>query len=158
MSLTPKQEKFCHVYVETGNASEAYRQAYDAEKSSDAVIHVDACKLKKNPKVALRVEELRCAARENHDITMNSLSAMLVVDHSQAKEANQFGPAISAVNLLAKLHGLLIERTEADVTVRNPTAIPCPETFEEVLLYEQCHKLNVDAAARAANGSGQDSH
>jgi len=26
--LTPKQEKFCQVYIETGNATEAYRQAY----------------------------------------------------------------------------------------------------------------------------------
>ena len=26
--LTPKQEAFCRAYVETGNASEAYRQAY----------------------------------------------------------------------------------------------------------------------------------
>lgn len=29
--LTPKQETFCLAYIETGNASEAYRQAYDAE-------------------------------------------------------------------------------------------------------------------------------
>ena len=27
--LTPKQESFCLAYIETGNASEAYRQAYD---------------------------------------------------------------------------------------------------------------------------------
>ena len=30
--MTPKQEKFCQLYVELGNASEAYRQAYDASK------------------------------------------------------------------------------------------------------------------------------
>jgi len=29
MGLTPKQEKFANLYVELGNASEAYRQAYD---------------------------------------------------------------------------------------------------------------------------------
>ncbi|SQE31532.1 Terminase small subunit [Mannheimia haemolytica] len=27
--LTPKQEAFCLAYIETGNASEAYRQAYE---------------------------------------------------------------------------------------------------------------------------------
>ncbi len=30
MPLTPKQEAFALAYVETGNASEAYRYAYDA--------------------------------------------------------------------------------------------------------------------------------
>ena len=33
--LTPKQEKFAQVYVECGNASEAYRQAYNAENMQD---------------------------------------------------------------------------------------------------------------------------
>ena len=28
-TLTPKQENFCLAYLETGNASEAYRRAYD---------------------------------------------------------------------------------------------------------------------------------
>ena len=32
IKLTPKQERFCQVYIETGNASEAYRAAYNAEK------------------------------------------------------------------------------------------------------------------------------
>ena len=30
--LTPKQEKFCQLYIELGNASEAYRQSYDCSK------------------------------------------------------------------------------------------------------------------------------
>lgn len=29
--LTPKQEKFCQLYIELGNASEAYRQSYDCQ-------------------------------------------------------------------------------------------------------------------------------
>lgn len=31
-SLTIKQEAFCQAYIETGNASEAYRTAYAADK------------------------------------------------------------------------------------------------------------------------------
>ena len=38
MKLTPKQEKFAQVYVETSNASEAYRQAYDALKMKPETI------------------------------------------------------------------------------------------------------------------------
>ena len=33
--LTPKQEAFVLAYIETGNASEAYRRAYNAENMSE---------------------------------------------------------------------------------------------------------------------------
>ena len=45
MSLTPKREKFVQAYVETGNASEAYRRAFKADKMSDAAIAVEASRL-----------------------------------------------------------------------------------------------------------------
>ena len=32
--LTPKQEKFCQLYVELGNASDAYRQAYNVDDNT----------------------------------------------------------------------------------------------------------------------------
>lgn len=45
-ALTLKQEKFCHYYVDTdGNASEAYRMAYDAAKMKAESIWVTACRL-----------------------------------------------------------------------------------------------------------------
>lgn len=56
--LTAKQEKFCEVYVTIGNASGAYRAAYNAAKMSEQAVHVNASKLLKNTKVALRVAEL----------------------------------------------------------------------------------------------------
>jgi phage terminase small subunit len=62
MSLTPKQEAFCLAYLETGNASEAYRRSYSAENMKPASINVAACKLLGDPKVALRLKELNAAA------------------------------------------------------------------------------------------------
>lgn len=38
-ALTPKQARFCQAYLETGNASEAYRQAYDASRMKAASVH-----------------------------------------------------------------------------------------------------------------------
>src|SRR5690554_3012969 len=58
MALIPKQEKFAQLYVELGNASEAYRQAYDSKAKPESV-HVAASKLLSDNKVALRVEELQ---------------------------------------------------------------------------------------------------
>ena len=43
--LTPKQEASCLAYTKTGNASEAYRQAYDAKGMKDTTIHVKASEL-----------------------------------------------------------------------------------------------------------------
>lgn len=48
--LTIKQEAFCQAYIETGNASEAYRTAYAADKMKPEAVHVQACKLQDNPK------------------------------------------------------------------------------------------------------------
>ena len=58
MALTPKQEAFCLAYLEAGNASEAYRRAYNAGNMSGNAIAVEACNLLANPKIALRLEEL----------------------------------------------------------------------------------------------------
>lgn len=56
--LTPKQEKFCREYIKCGNASEAYRKVYNAEKMKPETINETACKLLKNPKITTRVQEL----------------------------------------------------------------------------------------------------
>jgi phage terminase small subunit len=71
--LTPKQEAFAKAYVETGNASEAYRRAYDAEDMKPDVINVKACELLKHGKVSVRVEELQLALQKRHDITMDKV-------------------------------------------------------------------------------------
>lgn len=59
MSLTPKQEAFCLAYLETGNASEAYRRAYSAQNMKPESVAVAASRALSNAKVALRVSELR---------------------------------------------------------------------------------------------------
>ena len=67
--LTPKQEKFCNLYIETGNASEAYRSSYNVSSdTTDNSIHVNASKLLANANVTLRVNELKEATQEKHGI------------------------------------------------------------------------------------------
>ena len=63
VSLTPKQEAFAQAYIETGNASEAYRRAYDVAPTTKAnTTYVDACKLLDHPKIVQRLSELTEAA------------------------------------------------------------------------------------------------
>lgn len=56
--LTPKQEKFCAVYIETSNATEAYRQAYDVENMKPATINRRAKDLLDNGKIRARIDEV----------------------------------------------------------------------------------------------------
>lgn len=69
--LTPKQESFCQKYIETGNASEAYRQSYDTETMQDKTIWEESSRLLSNPKVSARIEELNDRRLRRHDITVD---------------------------------------------------------------------------------------
>ena len=70
MGLTPKQEKFANLYVELGNASEAYRQAYDVGvDTKDETIWAKSSAMLKEDKVSIRVRELQEVTQEEHCIT-----------------------------------------------------------------------------------------
>lgn len=71
--LTPKQEAFVYAYIETGNAAEAYRRAYEAERMKRATIDKRAGELLRNPKVAARVTQIRAEHRERHDVTVDRI-------------------------------------------------------------------------------------
>ena len=73
--LTPKQNKFAEEYVNTGNASEAYRRAYDvAETTSNDVIKVKASELLKNGNIAVTVKELQKKEAEAFQITRKEVA------------------------------------------------------------------------------------
>ena len=123
--LTPKQEAFCLAYVETGNASEAYRQAYNAENMSDAVIHNKASDLLKKGEVRVRVEELQAEHRQRHNVTIDSLTWEFEMARLKAMESdNGASSAVAATLGKARLHGLLLDRTlNANVDVTHEEAL-----------------------------------
>jgi hypothetical protein len=57
--LTIKQEKFVLKYFECGNASEAYRHAYDAAKMKDETINSKAYQMLQKDEIRARLDELR---------------------------------------------------------------------------------------------------
>lgn len=115
MTLTIKQENFAQAYVETSNASEAYRRAYNAEKMGENSIGVEACRLLDSPKVALRVEELKSQHAKRHAITIDDIHRMLEEDRALAQETGKASAAVSATTALAKLYGLMSEKREVDL-------------------------------------------
>ena len=73
--LTPKQRKFAEEYVNTGNASEAYRRAYDvSETTSNEVIAVKASELLKSGNISVRVKELQKKEAESFQITRKEVA------------------------------------------------------------------------------------
>ena len=77
MKLTPKQELFAQTYVKTGNASEAYRTAYDTSKTKPDVINVKASELLASGNVLVRVKELQNKLEKKHDISKDKIIARL---------------------------------------------------------------------------------
>lgn len=110
--MTPKQEKFCQLYVELGNASEAYRQAYDASRMKAATVNVKASQLLDQDKIAVRVGELKAHHAERHDMSVDDIAKMLKEDRDFARQCETPAAAVSATMGLAKLYGHLRDKVE----------------------------------------------
>ena len=113
--LTPKQEAFAAEYVAIGNASEAYRRAYDATNMQTATVHARASELLNHGRVAVRIAELKVDVAADNEITFGEIAAALRATYEAALKANQCSAAVSACMGLAKLGGLLVEKRRVSV-------------------------------------------
>lgn len=116
------------MYLETGNASEAYRRAYDCADRSAEWLSVNSCKLLKNTKIALRVEELQRAQMQKCDVTRDEIVRLCadvirgkeVTDFVEVRNGRQYRRALSkswAVERLCKMLGWDAP-TKQDITVQ----------------------------------------
>lgn len=116
--LTPKQERFAQVYVETSNASEAYRQAYDVQPDTlPTSIWVNASKTLSDAKVAQRVMELQETNRDKHSVTVESIAAEYEEARFLGKTEKQASAMVSATTGKAKLYGLIIDKADTKTTI-----------------------------------------
>lgn len=118
-TLTPKQTRFCQLYVELGNASKAYRQSYHADNMSNSTIHRKASELLAMDKIKRQVDELQAGHRQRHDLTVDDLLAELEEARIAALtcETPQTSAAVSATMGKAKLLGLdrqVVDHTSSD--------------------------------------------
>lgn len=111
-NLTQKQEAFCLAVMEVGNASEAYRRAYDAENMKSETVNKRSSELMANGAVAGRLAELREEAKERAMVTVESLTRELEEAREIAKKEGQASAAVAATMGKAKLHKLLTEQVE----------------------------------------------
>ena len=111
LNLTPKQEKFCQLYIELGNASEAYRQAYDASRMKAETINTKAKELLKHGPITVRISELQDEHKQRHNTNVDDLIAELeearkLALNLEIQEKPQVSAAVSATLGKAKLLGL----------------------------------------------------
>lgn len=118
MALTPKQEAFAIAYVETGNASEAYRRSYSASKMKPETVNRNAKVLIDNDKIATRVAEIRKPVVIAAQITLDSHLKRLDALSIAAEESGQFSAAISAEIARGKAAGVHVEKSEHLLTMR----------------------------------------
>lgn len=117
--LTLKQEKFCCLFIETGNASESYRMSYSCNRMKNSTVHVKASELLNNGKVTVRLAEIRAEHAERHNVNVDSITNELEEARQMAINTEAPAAMVTASMGKAKLHGIIIDKAQVDVTV-NP--------------------------------------
>ena len=148
--MTPKQEQFARLYVETGNASEAYRQAYNADNMKPETVTNEAYKLLQDPDISAMVDDLKAEARQRHAVTVGDLLSELEQARAAALAAPtpQSSAAVSATMGKAKMLGLLVDKAEikaeAEISTKQEEYTP-PLTGDEVQqVIKSFFKININ--------------
>lgn len=115
--LTAQQEQYAQNLAAGLPQAEAYRKAYPKSVEwKETALWSEASRSARNPLIAARVKEIRepAVARVQEEIVYTAKVAMEEAREALelAKKTQQPGSMVAAVQLRAKLNGLLIERRE----------------------------------------------
>jgi len=98
--MTLKQSAFVMAYVETCNAAEAYRRAYDCANMSPAAIHTEAQRMLVEPKIRAAILKLQAAHRARHEVTVDkTLDELSKIAFSDIRNVLDWGPAIAVLSI-----------------------------------------------------------
>ena len=112
-----KQELFAQNYVTNGgNASMAYRAAYDAGKMKPETINARGYDLTKHSQIAERIKELQQTTAKKFEITRESLTAELMKILKIASDDDKSDLSRKTVMDIAKLNGLIIDKAVVDMS------------------------------------------
>lgn len=122
MTLTAKQEKFCQGVAKGLTYSDAYREAYDADKMKTETINRKAKELIDNGKVAARIDKLKQRALKRYDLTVDDIISELEEAREIAKEMKTSAAMVSASMGKAKLLGMVVDNVSARIS-QAPTIV-----------------------------------
>ncbi len=114
-NITPRLETFCQAMLTEKDQSEAYRASFSTQNMLPGTIHSKASILMADGKVRARIAELRAPVilLAQYGLSEAMLEAKEAFQVAKGRENG--GAMVAAVQLRAKLNGLLIEKRE-DVT------------------------------------------
>ena len=115
--LTPKQERFWVEYLATGNASEAYRRAYDVSRMTERTIQKRAGELLAHRAIAGRIATARAEAEDQGLYTLEQHMDELKTLRELAKRNGQISAAVAAEVKRGELMGYYVQRRESTNTV-----------------------------------------
>ena len=95
-NLTPKQEKFCQKYIELGNATQAYREAYSCSNASSKTINCKVSHMLKKDNIRTRLDELQNTICKKHNVTVDSIIEELNTARDIAQEKFEANHMIAA--------------------------------------------------------------
>jgi len=133
MKLTPKQENFCHAFIELGNASDAYRACYDIGQMKPATINRSAKELIDNPKITARIEELRAPVVERVRITLESHLDEMQRLKDLALQKDNINAALTAEMGRAKAAGLYVTKVESKTELTGPEGTPVKFVIDQAI-------------------------
>jgi len=116
--LTAKQERFAEAFLVTGNASAAYREAYNVgEDTKPETIWSMGCRILNKPNVSARVSELQEMAVKATGVTVATLTRELEEARLLAEKEGVPSSMVQATMGKAKMHGLLVDKVESKDTL-----------------------------------------
>lgn len=99
-ALTAKQQRFCMAYVETCNAAEAYRRAYDCVSMSPGAVQTEALRLREHPAVRAGILKLQAQHRRRHEVTVDkTLTELSRIAFSDIRNVLDWGPAVAVLDI-----------------------------------------------------------
>lgn len=111
-NLTIKQERFVLEYMKDGNASRAYREAYDSDNMKSETINRKAKELTDHPKISAKIAEFRQMNIEQTIISIEKRKELLTKFAFEEDPSN----AMKAVEILNKMDGVYVTKNETTVT------------------------------------------
>ena len=154
--MTPKQADFVRLYFELGNASEAYKRAYNSHAKPNT-LHRKANDLLKHPVIKAEVQTMQAQARERNQVTIDNVVDELEEARQVAKQSGNAAAMVSATLGKAKVLGLVVDKQETNTKILTPPVFnfkpvsPKEMTDDELKTELKKYGIDIDNANKLNN-------
>lgn len=154
--MTPKQADFVRWYFELGNASEAYKRAYNSHAKPNT-LHRKANDLLKHPVIKAEVKAMQDQARERNQVTIDNVVDELEEARQIAKQSGNAAAMVSATLGKAKVLGLVVDKQETNTKILTPPVFnfkpvsPKEMTDDELKTELKKYGIDIDNANKLNN-------